>query len=86
VKRSAQNSAQGPKTVQDLPTDVGRSLPQDGYPKKHIMVVQMGYAKLSKLYASDYLEGEFQTWVQKIKQWDKDTRAYFDTLIERKEN
>jgi hypothetical protein len=41
------NSAYQPQTVRDLPTKVGRSLRPDEFPKKFMMIVQRGYAKLS---------------------------------------
>jgi hypothetical protein len=38
------NLVQGPQTVHDLPTGVGRSLRPGGCPKKVIIVAQRGYA------------------------------------------
>jgi hypothetical protein len=41
-----ESSAQGPQTVQDLPTCVGRSLRPGGCPKRLKIVVSRGYEKL----------------------------------------
>jgi hypothetical protein len=53
------NSAQGPQTVYDLPTGVGRSLRPDGYPKKFMIAAQRGCAKVLLIsYFSDLPQQE----------------------------
>lgn len=51
------------------------------YPYHEVVTADFIYVRLhgsKKLYASEYSEGELQTWAEKIKAWGKDTYLYFD--------
>jgi uncharacterized protein YecE (DUF72 family) len=51
------------------------------YPYHEVVTADFVYVRLhgsTKLYASEYSEGELKTWAEKIKAWGKDTYLYFD--------
>ncbi len=51
------------------------------YPYREVVTADFIYIRLhgsTKLYASDYSEGELQMWAQKIDGWSKETHLYFD--------
>ena len=55
------------------------------YPYHEVVTADFVYVRLhgsKKLYASDYSEGELQTWAQKINEWEKDMYLYFDNDFE----
>ena len=55
------------------------------YPYHEVLTADFVYVRLhgsKKLYASDYSEGELQSWAQKINEWEKDTYLYFDNDFE----
>ena len=51
------------------------------YPYHEVITADFVYIRLhgsTKLYASDYSEGELQAWAEKIKAWKKETHLFFD--------